>query len=73
MRESLVVNRWKAEAKAEGQAEAILAVLAEKFGAVPGELANAIGACTDLATLRQWVSAAVRADTLAAFRAAAGV
>lgn len=89
VRESVVVNRWKAEAQAEGRAEgqaqgraegraegqvvALIAMLEEKFGAVPEDLANAIRACTDTAKLRQWIGAAVHAETLAAFRTAAGI
>jgi hypothetical protein len=89
VKESIVVNRWRAEAKAEGLAEgqargraegqlaervaSLLDTLTDKFGAAPEDLVNAIRACTDLAKLRQWASVAIRADTLGAFRAAAGV
>ncbi len=84
VKESIVVNRWLAEGKAEGKAEgriegrveerveSILAVL-EKLGPLPEDLAGAIRVATDLAKLRQWFNAAVRAESLAAFRAAAGV
>ena len=73
MRESMVVNEWKAEARVEERAESLLLVLGTKFGAVPEELAAAVRATADLDKLREWVGVAVRADTLAAFRAAAGV
>lgn len=73
VRESQVVNGWKAEARVEERAEVVLVVLGEKFGTVPEDLAGAIRATADLDKLRQWVGVAVRADTLAAFRAAAGV
>lgn len=83
--ESQVVNGWialgeergrtqgKAEGKAEGQADALVALLEEQFGAVPDDLAAAVRACTDLVRLRQWLGAAVRAESVAAFRVAAGV
>jgi hypothetical protein len=85
VRESVVVNRWLAEGRAEGEARgraegaalgqglALIAMLEERFGPLPEDLAGAIRACTDAAKLRQWIGAAVRADALDAFRAAAGV
>lgn len=77
MRESAVVNEWKAEARAEALAEAnsaaVLAILEAKFGSVPEALAGAVRATADLAKLRQWITLAARADALDAFRAAAGV
>ena len=77
VRESQVVNAWKAEAReegrTEGRTEAVLVMLEEKFGTVPEDLAAAVRATADLDKLRQWVGVAGRADTLAAFRAAAGV
>ncbi|VTR92973.1 Uncharacterized protein OS=Lachnospiraceae bacterium A4 GN=C804_02285 PE=4 SV=1 [Gemmata massiliana] len=76
VRESMVVNGWKAEGRAEGRtegrAEALLAVLEEKFGSVPQDLVDTVRATTDADKLRQWVGAAVRAETLEAFRAAIG-
>lgn len=77
VRESAVVNEWRAEGKAEGKAEArmdsIIEALEVKFVAVPGDLVAAVRGCTDLARLREWLGAALRAESLAAFRAAAGV
>ncbi len=73
VRESVVVNNWIAEGRAEGQASAIITVLEQRFGAVPEEAANAIRACADLAKLQEWLTAAVRAESLDAFRALASV
>ncbi|AWM35750.1 hypothetical protein GobsT_65570 [Gemmata obscuriglobus] len=81
VRESAVVNGWKAEARAEARAEtqveeraaAVLAVLEAKFGTVPADLAGAVRATADLARLQQWIALAARADTRDGFRAAAGV
>jgi hypothetical protein len=47
-------------------------LLEAKFGPVPAELLAFLEAA-DADALRQWVVAAGRADSLAAFRAAAGV
>lgn len=71
VRESQVVNAWKAEARAEQRATAVIAVLEAKFGSVPEDLAAAVRGTADLDKLRQWVALAARADALAAFRAAA--
>ncbi|MBY0459753.1 MAG: hypothetical protein K2V38_20735, partial [Gemmataceae bacterium] len=48
VRESVVVNRWIDEGRAEGQAAALLAVLEAKFQTVPDDLAAAIRATADL-------------------------
>ncbi len=73
VRESVVVNRWKAEARVEGQSSILLTMLEEKFGSLPVDLSTAIRACADATRLQQWAGTAIRADTLDAFRGAAGI
>jgi hypothetical protein len=79
MRESTVVAEWKAEALAEGLAKglaqgernALLLVLGQKFqAAVPADLAAAIEAQADVDVLSRWLTAAVAAASLEAFRTA---
>ena len=60
--------KGKKEGKVEGKAEALLEVLGLKFGPIPVDLASAIQARADLATLSRWVAVAVSADTLDTFR-----
>jgi hypothetical protein len=50
-------------ARAEGEARAILEVLAARGLGVPEEVRQRILACTDLATLTRWVRRAVTAAT----------
>jgi hypothetical protein len=89
MKESSVVNEWLAEGRAEGRvlgraeglaegraegrAEAILAVLEQRCGSVPGELAAAIRASTDLTNLQTWLGMALRAESLDTFRTNTGL
>jgi hypothetical protein len=81
MRESVVVNNWRAEGRGEGRvegrvegrAETLLELLQEKFGEVPESTASAIRSCTEIPKLRQWMSFAVHCATLQAFRDQAGI
>jgi hypothetical protein len=95
MRESTLVNEWKAEWMAEGRAEgeakgraegeaegeakgraegersALLLVLGQKFHTpVPRDLAEAVAAQSDSAVLTRWLTIAIDADSLEAFRSA---
>ncbi len=63
----------RTEGEAMGLAESLTTILTQKFSAIPADLADVIRAATDLAKLRQWVGFAVKADTIEALRAAAGV
>jgi hypothetical protein len=83
MRESTLVNEWKAEWLAEGRAEgeakgrakgertALLLVLEQKFSTpVPPDLVAAIEAQSDSVLLTHWLTAAIKAESLDAFRTA---
>jgi hypothetical protein len=83
MRESMIVNEWKAEARAEGLAEgraegrtegqrsALLLVLGQRFHTpVPRDLVAAVEAQSDSAVLTRWLTTALAADSLDAFRTA---
>jgi hypothetical protein len=70
--QSLQVLEWQAEArkagKAEGEAEALLKLLAARFPpAVPPALETRIRSMTDLAQLDRWITAAATAATLDEF------
>jgi hypothetical protein len=77
VKESAVVNEWKAEAraegKAEGKAEAVCDLLEERFGALPEEVRAKIRANRAGEVLRRWLLLAARADTLEQFRQEAGI
>jgi hypothetical protein len=75
MRESSVINEWKAEARVEGllqgQRKALLSVLQARFSmGVPNDLAAAIQRCNDSEELNRWLKIAAVAPSLDAFRAA---
>jgi hypothetical protein len=71
MRESPFMNEVRAEGRAEGERHALLLVLGQKFGArVPQDLAAAIEAESDADVLSQWLTHAVTARSLKAFRSA---
>jgi hypothetical protein len=77
MQESTLVAEWTAAARAEGLARGeqrfLVQVLAEKFATpVPPEVVNAIEAQTDPEVLSRWLSHAIAAATLDAFRDAMG-
>src|SRR5262249_58413560 len=69
--QSQQVLEWMAEGEVKGKAETHLEILDLKFGSVPAEVASAIRATMDLARLKQWVAAAVTAQTLDMFRQSA--
>jgi hypothetical protein len=89
MTESMQVREWQQEARTEalaegeakgeaigeakGRAAAVVKVLEARFTSVPKDLADAIRATTGLDTLDRWLPLAVQADSLDAFRQAAGV
>jgi hypothetical protein len=75
MRESTLVNEWKAEWIAEGEAKgerrALVLVLGQKFHTpVPRDLVEAVEAQSDRAVLARWLTIAIDADSLEAFRSA---
>jgi hypothetical protein len=79
MRESTLVNEWKAEwiaegeakGRAEGERSALLLVLGKKFHTlVPRDLVAAVEAQSESAVLTRWLSIAIDADSLEAFRSA---
>jgi hypothetical protein len=74
MVESQQVLEWIAEGEAKGEANALLQLLELRFppGATADLLAR-IRATTDLTRLRTWFKFAVTADSLDAFRQAAGL
>lgn len=73
MRESRTVLKWMTEARVEDRRETLLTILTERFGLLPADLVSAIHESADLDRLRGWLLQAVRATTLADFRAAAGI
>ena len=74
---SVVVERWKdearAEGRAEGRAELLHAVLKAKFDPLPGDLLAKLGEERSLGELMKWTVAAATADSLEQFRRAAGL
>ncbi len=84
MRESPVVQEWKAEARREGLQEGkregklegrregmrdtLLRILQKRFGAIPVDLTTAIRAGTDITQLEAWTDAALTAASLDDFR-----
>jgi len=78
MRESQQVLEWinmgRAEGRAEGEANALLRVLAKRFSpGAPQDLAAKIQNTTDLERLRNWFDLAWAVDSLDSFRQAAGL
>jgi len=78
MRESQQVLEWinmgRAEGRAEGEANALLRLLAKHFPpGAPQDLTAKIHATTDLERLRNWFDLAWAADSLDGFRQAAGL
>jgi hypothetical protein len=68
-----IVREWKESARREGRLEAnrndLLVVLRERFHTeVPDDLVQTVQRTSDLATLSQWLIAAVGASSLEAFR-----
>ena len=70
--QSQQVLEWMAEGEVKGEVKGkvgtLLEVLGLKFGPISADLASAIRATADLATLSRWVAVAVSADTLDTFR-----
>ncbi len=78
MRESQQVLEWinmgRAEGRAEGEANALLRLLAKRFPpGAPLDLAAKIQMTTELEHLRKWFDLACTADSLDAFRQAAAL
>jgi hypothetical protein len=74
MVESQQVLEWIAEGEAKGEANGLLQLLELRFPpGAPAELARTIRATTELARLRSWFKLAFAADSLDAFRQAAGL
>jgi hypothetical protein len=66
--------KGRAEGEAKGKADALLEVLAMRFPpGAPAELEAAIRATTNQEQLRNWLAFAMKADSLDAFRQAAGL
>jgi hypothetical protein len=73
IQESTLVAEWKAAARAQGQQRSLIQVLAEKFNVpVPPEVVQVIEAQTDPEVLSRWLSHAISAASLDAFRNAIG-
>ena len=62
-----LVSRMIAEGEAKAKAEDVLLVLGERFGEVSAGLSERIRGQQDIATLRRWMVAALRAASLADF------
>ena len=69
VRQSAVVNEWKAEAKVEG----IQGLLTARLGGVPADVAAKLAETHDLAVLQTWLILAGQAATLDDFRKQAGM
>ncbi len=77
VKQSTVVSGWMDEGRAEGEIAArravVLELLEALFGAIPAEVTDRVRATADTDTLKRWLIAAGKADSLPGFRAAAGV
>jgi hypothetical protein len=74
VRDSQQVQEWIDEGVVLGEANALLRVLAKRYPpGAPAEVAAAIRATKDLQRLQQWFDLAWTADSLEAFRQAAGI
>jgi len=69
VRQSVVVNDWKAEAKIEG----IQGLLTARLGGVPADIAAKLAETRDLSVLQTWLILAGQAATLDDFRKQAGM
>lgn len=69
VRQSVVVNDWKAEAKIEG----IQGLLTARLGGVPADIAAKLAETRDLAVLQTWLVLAGQAPNLDDFRKQAGI
>ncbi len=69
VRQSVVVNEWKAEAKIEG----IRGLLTARLGGVPADVEAKLAKTSDLATLQTWLILAGQASTLDDFRRRTGM
>lgn len=69
VRQSVVVNEWKAE----GKAEAVRDILETRFGTLPSEVAAKVDQTREGDTLKRWLVLAVQAATLEQFRQEAGI
>ena len=70
VRQSVVVNDWKADAKIE---EDIQGLLTARLGGVPADIAAKLAETRDLAVLQTWLILAGQAATLDDFRKQAGI
>jgi hypothetical protein len=74
MNDSQQVQEWIDEGVAQGEANAILRLLAMRFPPGPSaEITSRVHATTNLEQLREWFALAYTAETLDAFRQAAGI
>lgn len=72
--ESQQVLEWMAMGEAKGEVNSLLQVLTTRFpSGAPADLEAAIRATTDRELLRDWLVAAIKADSLEAFRRDAGL
>lgn len=77
MTESPFINEFIAKGRVEGAVEgrmtALLEVLNDKFKKLPKKIENIIKKTKDVDTLRNWMSAAAKSNTLEEFLAASGL
>ena len=74
MQRSPLVDEWRAEWSVQNQRQSVLDALEARFDAVPpADVQRAVAEMADLGVLRQWHRHAVRANSLADFRVAAGL
>ena len=69
VRQSVVVNEWKAEAKVEG----IRDLLSARLGVIPTDVSERLAETHDLNVLRTWLILAGQAATLDDFRKGTGL
>ena len=69
MRQSVVVNEWKAEAKVEG----IQGLLSARLGVIPADVSARLAETQDLNVLQTWLILAGQAATLDDFRKGTGL
>src|SRR5262249_25291320 len=62
--------RGRDEGIRQGQAQLLLSLLEDRFGALPADLTEVVRTQTDTAVIRRWAALAATAETLEAFRRA---
>jgi len=68
-----LLDRNRAEARVDNQAESLRRLLRRRWGTLPTDLVAVIETCRETATLERWFDLAIDATSLANFRELAGL